>query len=132
MTGRSDAMNGSPLAGAGFWPRRERTSYYEQICQPETLARAWRSVRRGGGAGSDVRGFFEEVDHRRVLDAFRATTRDEALTGLVAQWLEHGVLQPEEPEPPEEPDIPEDGEPAAEAAPAGIAGRVRSGLELAS
>jgi hypothetical protein len=40
----------------------------------------------------DIRAFFEEVEHERLLAAFGSAVRDRALTALVAEWLEVGLL----------------------------------------
>ncbi|MGI8970644.1 MAG: reverse transcriptase domain-containing protein [Dehalococcoidia bacterium] len=61
----------------------------------EALARAERARRDGNTwiVRGDLHAFFEEVDHGRVLSAFREAVQDEALTALVAEWLAGGILQ---------------------------------------
>lgn len=44
-------------------------------------------------ARGDIRTFFEQVDHQRVLASFRATTGDHRLTALVEEWLALGLIE---------------------------------------
>lgn len=95
----------------------------------EALARAEQARRSGltWVVRADVRAFFEEVDHGRVVAEFRATVGDDELTGLVEEWLAVGVLQrprqtePAEPEPERRPRL----------GPGALLEPLRTGLEVA-
>jgi RNA-directed DNA polymerase len=70
---------------------------------------------------ADIRGFFEEVEHRRVVATFRAITADDLLAELVAEWLAVAGLQR-----PVLPAAPQSAPPRHE----DLVGQVRGGLQL--
>ena len=95
---------------------------------------------------TDIKSFFDDVEHERVLTTFRAVTRDASLTALVQEWLDIGLLHggaitpvpPTGETPAQQQPLLYDGEPRAEAGPlrklwraVDTAGDVMQRLELA-
>lgn len=56
---------------------------------------------------ADIKGFFDEVDHKWMVRMLELRIRDRAFIGLIVKWLKAGVLEPGE----ESPERPESGTP---------------------
>ncbi|MFH1981941.1 MAG: group II intron reverse transcriptase/maturase [Pseudomonadota bacterium] len=44
---------------------------------------------------ADIKGFFDAIDHDRLLEMLCARINDRAFLGLIRRWLKAGVLEPE-------------------------------------
>ncbi|MBI4492417.1 MAG: hypothetical protein HY690_06450 [Chloroflexi bacterium] len=103
----------------------------------EALARAEQARRAGLNwiVRSDIRAFFEEIDHRRVVASFLAVAGDDVIASLVEEWLAVGVLEP--PTRPSAPPLPArlpgpDDFPTIQLPSTSmLVARLRSGLEVA-
>lgn len=44
---------------------------------------------------ADIKGFFDHIDHQKLLDMMSCRIDDKAFLGLIGKWLKAGILEPE-------------------------------------
>jgi group II intron reverse transcriptase/maturase len=44
---------------------------------------------------ADIKGFFDHIDHQKLLDMMRQRIDDQAFLRLIGKWLKAGILEPE-------------------------------------